>query len=294
MTKPRSFAIAWHRIRRAPYQAISAISIMTMTLFLASAFFLIAAGSQAVLNFFESRPQVNAFFSSEYIPAQTEIDEIKTKVAATGLAETFKYVSKENALEIYRNLNQNDPLLLEAVTAQMLPASVEISTRKPGDLKTIAELLKTQPNIEDVRYAEDIVSTLSKWTNSVRIIGASLVGAHILITLIIILLIIGIKVSARRDEVALLQLVGATPWYISAPFILEGVIYGVVGAVLAWGVSYLLLLSSMDFLNTFLSGIPILPVSLVFMLELLAAEIALGILVGGLGGVIATRRFLKA
>jgi cell division protein FtsX len=176
----------------------------------------------------------------------------------------------------------------------MLPASVEISTRKPEDLRIVADVLKVQKNIEDVQYAEDIVGTLTRWTSSVRTIGAALVGTHILITLIIILLIIGLKVSNRRDEIQLLQLVGATPWFISAPFILEGIIYGVVGGTLAWGVSYLLLLSSMDFLNTFLSGIPILPVPLTFMFQLLGGEVALGTLVGGLGGVIATRRFLKA
>jgi cell division transport system permease protein len=267
---------------------------MTMTLFLASAFFLIAAGSQAVLNFFESRPHVNAFFNSEHIPTQPEIDVIKKQAEDTGLVETFTYVSKEDALNIYKSLNQNNTLLLEAVTSQMLPASVEISTKKPEDLKIVADVLKVQKDIEDVQYAEDIVGTLTKWTSSVRTIGAALVGTHVLITLIIILLIIGLKVSNRRDEIQLLQLVGATPWFISAPFILEGIIYGVVGGTLAWGVSYILLLSSMDFLNTFLSGIPILPVPLTFMLQLLGGEVALGTLVGGLGGVIATRRFLKA
>ena len=292
MTK--SLSSAWHRIRRAPYQTVAAVSIMTMTLFLASAFFLIAAGSQAVLNFFESRPQVNAFFNSEHIPTQPEIDVIKKQAEDTGLVETFTYVSKEDALNIYKSLNQNNTLLLEAVTSQMLPASVEISTKKPEDLKIVADVLKVQKDIEDVQYAEDIVGTLTKWTSSVRTIGAALVGTHVLITLIIILLIIGLKVSNRRDEIQLLQLVGATPWFISAPFILEGIIYGVVGGTLAWGVSYILLLSSMDFLNTFLSGIPILPVPLTFMLQLLGGEVALGTLVGGLGGVIATRRFLKA
>lgn len=292
MTK--SLSTAWHRIRRAPYQTVAAVSIMTMTLFLASAFFLIAAGSQAVLNFFETRPQVNAFFNSQYVPTPEEINVIKSQVEDTGLVEGFTYVSKENAFTIYQSLNQDDPFLLEGVTSQMLPASIEVSTRKPEDLKIVADVLKVQKEVKDVRYAEDIVGTLITWTSSVRVIGIALVGTHVGITLIIILLIIGLKVSNRRDEIQLLQLVGATPWFISAPFILEGIIYGVVGGTLAWAVSYGLLLSSMDFLNAFLSGIPVLPVSLTFMLQLLGGEVALGTFVGGLGGVIATRRFLKA
>jgi cell division transport system permease protein len=290
----RSIFTAWQRIRRAPYQTLAAVSIMTMTLFLASIFFLIAAGSQAVLRYFETRPQINAFFNPDYVPENEEINQIKSQLETTGLVASFKYISKEDALALYRDLNKSDPLLLEAVTAQMLPASLEVSAKSPDDLKILSESIKKQPGIEDVRFAEDIVASLTQWTRSVRLIGASLVGAHILITLIIILLIIGIKVANRRDEILILQLVGATPGFISSPFIWEGILYGVFGAVIAWSISYLVLLSSMDFLKGFLSGIPILPVPFLFMLELLAAELGTGAVVGGLGGIIAARRFLKA
>ena len=292
MTK--AIKVAWIRISRAPYQTLAAVSIMTMTLFLASVFLLLAAGSQAVLKFFETRPQVNAYFSADYLPQTTEIDQIKTRLESTGLVADFRYISKDDALTLYRDLNKSDPLLLEAVTAQMLPASLEISAKSPQDLKVLADAVHQEKGVEDVRFAEDIVTSLTQWTNSVRIIGGSFVGAHILITLVIILLIIGIKVANRRDEILILQLVGATSAYISAPFIWEGIIYGLFGAVIAWGVSYLLLLSSMNFLNSFLSGIPILPVSILFMLKLLAGELAVGALVGSLGGIFATRRFLKS
>src|SRR3989338_6170940 len=242
------FNTAMTRIRRAPYQASAAILIMTMSLFLGSVFFLLAAGSQAVLKYFETRPQINAFFKSDYIPTPSQVDLIKTQLEGTGKTDSVKYMSKEDALRIYKDLNQSDPLLLEAVTAGMLPASIEVSAKDPSDLKLLAQQLKTQDGIDDVRFAEDIVISLTRWTSSVRIIGAALVGAHVFITFIIIMLIIGIKVASRRDEIGLLQLVGATAGYISAPFFWEGIIYGVVGAFLAWGTTYLILLYSMGFL----------------------------------------------
>lgn len=281
------------RIRRSPYQTIAAVSIMTMTLFLACAFFLIAAGSQAVLRYFETRPQVNAFFATDYNPAPGQVEDIKSKLEKTGKADSVKYVSKEDALTIYKELNRNDPLLLEAVTAQMLPASVEVTAKNPADLKPLADELKSVEGIKDVRYAEDIVGQLAKWTSSVRIVGTSLVGAHVFITFTIIMLIIGIKVANRRDEISILQLVGATPGYIAAPFIWEGLLYGLIGAVIAWGTAYLVLLYSTGFLVGFLAGVPILPIPVVFMFEVLAGTIALGALVGGLGGLLAVRRYLK-
>ncbi|MEK9201234.1 MAG: FtsX-like permease family protein, partial [Patescibacteria group bacterium] len=173
------------------------------------------------------------------------------------------------------------------------PASLEISAFELDSLSEIAEKLKTEANIDDVRFAQDIVESLGLWTKSIRIIGIFLVGAHVLITFIVILLVIGIKVAARRDEIFILQLLGATKSYISAPFIYEGMIYGVTGAVIAWGATYLLLLYTMGFWVSFLSGIPILPPPLWFMFSLLGVEVALGILVGSIGAIAATRRFLK-
>jgi len=290
----KHFSRAISRIRRSPYQTIAAVSIMTMTLFLASVFFLVAAGSQAVLKHFETRPQINAYYQQDFVPTPDQLQVITTQVQSTGKAENFKYISKEDALVIYKDLNKTDPLLLEAVTAAMLPASIEVSAKDPKDLRSIADLLKTQEGIEDVRFAEDVVSALTNWTNSVRIVGSSLVGAHVFITFTIILLIISIKVANRRDEIALLQLVGATSGYISSPFIFEGIVYGLIGAILSWGITYLLLLYSMPFLMSFLSGIPVLPPPSGFMLAVLGGEILLGTIVGGLGGAIASRRFLRA
>src|SRR3989338_3585219 len=287
-------ARAASRIRRSPYQTTAAVSIMTMTLFLACAFFFLAAGSQAILRYFETRPQVNAFFTTDYTPSPGQVEKVKSQLVATGKVDSVKFVSKDDALTIYKELNQNDPLLLEAVTAQMLPASIEITAKNPADLKPLADSLKSVEGVADVRYAEDIVGRLSKWTSSVRAIGVSLVSIHIFITFTIIMLIIGIKVANRRDEIALLQLVGATPGYIAAPFIWEGLLYGLAGAVIAWGIAYLVLLYSTGFLVGFLAGIPILPIPVVFMLEVLAGTIALGALVGGLGGLLAVRRYLKA
>lgn len=281
------------RIRRSPYQAFAAVSIMTMTLFLAGVFALLAAGSQAVLKHFETRPQINAYFKQEYVPQPQEIERIKSQLQSTGKVDSVTYITKEEALKIYKDMNNSDPLLLEAVTANMLPASIEVSAKDPSFLGEISNQLKGESGISDVQFAEEIVGILTRWTNSVRIIGISLVGFNVLITFTIILLIISIKVANRRDEISTLQLLGATSSYIGAPFIYEGILYGIFGAVIAWGTIYLLLLYTMGFWVSFLHGIPILPPPVLFMFELLGAEIFLGAFVGGLGGISASQRFLK-
>ena len=281
----------WTHIRRAPYQALAATLIMVLTFFVATIFVLTAAGSQAILNWFETRPQVTAFFEDKVTMEQVDI--LKAKLAQTGKIKEAKYVSKEEALAIYREQNKNDPLLLEMVTANILPASLEVSTTNISYLGEIAQILRQESGVEEVIFQEDVVRSLNNWTNVLRKIGIGLIATLGGVSLLIILVIIGMKVALRREEIEILQLIGGTDWYIRAPFIFEGIFYGVVGAILAWGISYLLLLYSTPFLVGFLAGIPILPVPFLFMLALLGAEILVGALIGTLGSLIAVRRYLK-
>lgn len=281
------------RMRRSPYQVLAAISIMAVTLFLACAFFVVSAGGQEILKYFESRPQLNAFFKSDLVPTPIQIETLKSKLLSTGLVDNIKYISKEDAFNIYRDLNKSDPLLLEAVTSGMLPASIEVSAKNPNNLKNISEILKTESGIEDVRFEEDVVTNLTHWTNSIRLIGLVAVGIHIVITFLVILLIIGLKLAGRKEEIGLMRLVGATFGYIAAPFVWEGIFYGIFGALIAWGTVYLIILYSMGFLLSLLSGIPILPPPILFMFEVLGGTMGLGVVIGALGGWLAVLRFLK-
>ena len=272
---------------------MAAVAIMSVTLFVACAFFVIAAGSQAVLHYFEGRPQLNAYFKSDVIPTPQQVESIKSKLIATGLTEKIRYISKEDAFDIYKNLNKQDPLLLEAVTPGMLPASIETSAKNPADLKSIAETLRLEPGIDDVRFEEDVVINLTRWTNSLRTIGVVFVGTHVFITFLVILLIVGLKVANRKDEISVMQLMGASMGYIAAPFVWEGITYGIIGAVIAWGTVYLIILYSMGFLLTLLAGIPILPPPIVFMFQVLGGTTLLGMIIGAIGGWLAVIRFLK-
>src|SRR3989344_9587405 len=100
-------ATAISRIRRSPYKTAAAVSIMTMTLFLASVFIILASGSQILLKYFETRPQVNAFFVTEYVPPTQEVERISAKLRETGLVNEIRFISKEEAFLIYQDLNQS-------------------------------------------------------------------------------------------------------------------------------------------------------------------------------------------
>lgn len=282
---------SWKQIRRTPYQALTAIFIMTLTFLTISVFTFIVFGSSIVINFFESKPQVTAFFKDE--AKQKNIREVENNLKKTGKISSVRFVSKQQALEIYKEQNKNDPLLLDLVTADILPASLEISTIRIEDLGPVSVALKDSPYISEVVYQKDIVSTLSSWTNAVRIIGTTIIIVLALVSIFIMMMVIGFKVSQKRDEIEIMRLLSATNWYIRWPFMLEGIFYGAVGTLLGWLVASAGLLYATPYLQTFLKGIPLLPVSPLFLVLLLATELLIAIGLGVVASFLAVLRYLK-
>jgi len=276
-------------IRRSPYQSISAVFMTVTTFFIVSIFSLVVLGAGKMLSYFESRPQVTAFFKDD--TTSVEVDSLKSQISASTIVESIRYISKEDALAIYREQNTDNPLLLEMVTADILPASLEVSAKNVTDLESIAELMQKNSSVEEVVFQKDVIDTLKKWVGGIRLTGIVLSSLLIFASLTTIIVILGLKFTARKTEINTLSLLGATSWYIRGPFVSEGIIYGVLGAVLGWGLAYLALLYLTPNFVDFLQGIPLLPVPIWIMFSLLGGEGLLGLLIGGLASLIATRRY---
>lgn len=287
-----SFAkTAWKNIRRSPYQALAAILIMTLTFLTISFFTFLLVGSSKIINYFESKPQVTAFFKNE--AKQEDINSLENQLKATGKIASIKFVSKDEALKIYREQNKNDPLLLDLVTADVLPSSFEISTIKIEDMTAISNMLNKSAIVSDVIYQKDVVSTLAAWTSAIRKLGIALVILLSLVSIFIMATITGIKISQKREDIEIMKLIGATNWYIRWPFLTEGIIYGVIGALVGWIVATGTLLYATPFLESFLKGIPVLPVSYVDLLLLLGLELLFAVFLGAISSFLAVLRYSK-
>lgn len=247
----------WQRLRRTPYQTIASLFMIFMTLFVVAIFLLLAASSSAILSYFESKPQLTVFFKDE--KDKTSTDQLLEKLKATGKVAQAVYISKEQALAAYREQNKNDPLLLEMVTADILPSSLEISATSPKYLVELAEIARKEQGIDEVILQKEVVDALISWTSTIRRVGIIFIIFLLLSTFFILLTSIGMKIAFRKEEIEILRLVGATSWYIRRPFILEGITYGLVGATAAWIVLSGLVLYFNPFIASFLRGIPELP-----------------------------------
>lgn len=281
----------WKHVRRSPYQALAAILIMTLTFLSISFFSFVIFGSSRIITYFESKPAVTAFFKEE--ATQADIDGVAESVKQTGKVASVRYVSKKEALEIYKRQNQDDPLLLDLVTEDILPASLEIATVKIEDLNGISTQLQQSSFISEVVYQKDIVNTLAAWTDALRKIGVALVVVLAAVSIFIMVTIIGFKISQKKEEIEIMRLLSATKWYVRWPFLLEGIFYGVTGAFIGWGIATGALLYATPLLEGFLRGIPLLPVSPAFLGMLLLAELFLAVILGTFSSFLAVLRYLK-
>lgn len=296
----RLLPTTWKHIRRSPYQALAAIITLFLTFLLGGMVFLASTASVFILNYFESKPQITVFFADK--ATKDDADTLTKTLTATGKVASTKYVSKEDALAIYREQNKNDPLLLEMVTADILPASLEVSATDPKYLKDLEPTIRAASGVEEVVFQKDVVDTLLAWTNAIRIAGGAVAGILAVDSLLIIVTVIGMKIAIRREEIEILRLVGASPWYIRMPFVLEGGMYGVTGAFASWViitglvvwvrpmiVGFLGMIPSISLVLTSATSTPFLLASAGFM----GGMILVGFLLGSFGSLIALSRYLK-
>ncbi len=261
------FKILKQHLSRSPYQSLAAVLVVSLSLFLISVFFFLGVGSQAALKYFETRPQLIIYLKDE--AKLQDIELLKAKILATGKVKNINYVTKEDALKLYKELFKDKPLLLDMVTANILPASLEISPYELTSVKTLAEELKKEGIVEDFDYEEDVVSSLTKLVSFLRKIGLGIAAFLLIISGLTVLVVLGMKIFQRKTEIEILKLLGASSSYIRLPLYMEGIFYGLVSAFISWGLSYLAILYSTPFLIHFLNGVPLFPIPVIFLLYVL-------------------------
>jgi cell division transport system permease protein len=276
-------------MRRSPYQAIAATIVVAMTFFVTYEFGLVMLGAQKVLTYFETRPQVTAFFTDEVTEAN--LLGLKQSMEQQAYVSSVNYISKQKALEIYREQNKQDPLLLEMVTADILPASLEVSATSVDKLPQIQSDLLAVKGVEEVVYQQDIVERLTKWTRGLWKAGMIRIVLLTLMSFLVLTIIISLRVSTKRAEITTMRLLGATAWFINGPFVVEGAIYGILGSIIAWGITYILLLYETPMLMSFVGDVGLLPINPLMMLELLVVMSFVALVLGMLSGSISSARF---
>lgn len=141
------------------------------------------------------------------------------------------YVSKKDAYEIFKNLNQNEPILLEAASEDVFPASLEIRTKELVSLSELASEYKGREGVEEIKFFEDVVEEFRFWRNVVYIVGFVIGLIFLFLSFAIVMATLRISIGAKSEEIEIMKLVGASDEYIQKPFVLQGISFGLLSTV---------------------------------------------------------------
>ena len=261
--------------RRAPLLSALGVTTIAFSLFAFGLFSLVALNIRSALRTIEERVEVRAFLTDN-----APVDSIATMMEELGKRPDVlrvEYIDKDQALTRAR---QELGEFKDVFEAGFLPASLDIRMREghrdPASVLKIADVVRTLPYVEDVRYGADWIEKLHRIRNVAAAAGAVLGIAFAAVAIIIISASIRMTVLARAREIGIMRLVGATDAFVKRPFLLDGFAKGVMGGLLAllftWGAHTVV---SKNFLQT-----DFFPVSL--SIVGVAAGAALGTLVSAL------------
>src|SRR3989339_482047 len=212
----------WTSIRRTPYQSLSTFLVLFFTLFLSLMLFVSLTFLYSALGYLETKPQVTVYFQKK--TPEDQIFKVRDELMSSGKVLNIKYTNQNEAFNIYKQLNKDNPLLLEMVSADILPPSLEIYAKKPIFLPEIAEYLKKQGDIDEVQYEKDIIDKLLVLTNTIRKTALIFFSYLILMSIVVLTTTILFKIALKTSEITLLKLIGATNFYIRKPYIMESII----------------------------------------------------------------------
>jgi cell division transport system permease protein len=270
--------------------AIIATATITVAFVVLGGFLILTSNLERVFTRWQDAAEFSVYLSDTASPEQRAV--IGKTLRESAVVADFEVVSKEDAL---RRFKQNFGVLAEAagdLTANPLPGSVEVRLRpnaNPTDVASLAEKAAGLAGVADVRYDRQWIQRLMYAVDIVRAGGFVLAALLVFAAALTVASVVRLALFARREEIHIMQLVGAPIAYIRGPFIVEGLIQGALGAIAALIVLWVGFLTVRSRADVWLAG-AIEPASLVFLsLPIAAALLAAGAAVGALGGFIAAR-----
>ncbi len=289
------FRRVFRNIRQSPVLCSAAVGTVAVALTILAFFSLIVINVQSLAAHWSEEIQIVAYLEREPSPAR--LKQWRASIEEMPEVAAVLYVDQQEALRRFKSRLGSDSDLLEGFGAEILPASLEISLREQyrtrESAETVVGRLRHNPELAEFNYGQDWLERFEAFLELLRF-GAVVLGIFLLFAaLFIVANTIKLTLYARRDELEIMALVGATSWFIKIPFLLEGALQGALGALLA-------LIGALALFQLFLRQglVALLSVSggdqvvfLVWQQQLML--VGTGILLGLVGSVLSLRKFVR-
>jgi cell division transport system permease protein len=235
--------VAWRLSRRAavnlwraPLPSLVSVLTISLALFLGVSFVLGVLAARALLTSWGAQASVTLYLDKQTTDAQARA--LADKVSAASKDVEVRYVDRALALQRLRGELGDMAPALDGLSQNPLPPSLEITPRvvlPPAEVRMLAAQLGQLPGVTEVDYGREWLDKLEALARGLRVFGAGALFAVLGAALLVVANTIRLAVYARRDEIEIMKLVGATDGYVRAPFLMEGALQGLLGAALALG-----------------------------------------------------------
>lgn len=278
--------------RRNWVMSFASVSAVSVSLILLGFFVLLSITLKGLIQDVEKDFGLIEVFLVDTAP-QAKVIDLQKRLQKDPDVRSVTFISKDEALERLKKDFKEDPSFLEEIEVNPLPASLEIRLRDPQNWAAVVKRVgQDKKVIDEVKYAEQTAQRLFAVTKVVRWLGVIFISLLTFAALVLISNTIRLAIFSRRKEIQIMKLVGASNWFIRWPFILEGVMQGTLGALLAAGVLYY---AKTFFFLKAQELIPFLAVDLNAGMfgGILLYMVLGGVLIGAIGSTVALRRFLQ-
>ncbi|MCL6639510.1 MAG: permease-like cell division protein FtsX [Firmicutes bacterium] len=286
------FREAFYSIFRNNWISIASVGVVAVSLLILGGSLLLVLNANHLARGLESSVEITLFLRDK--TSRDQVTILKQRLLAMDGVASAEFIPKEQALEeMKRNLGEKRDILAGLEEKNPLPDAFRVKARQVEQVSLLAGRFEGWPEVDQVRYGQGVVEklmALSRWVRTAGLVTMLLLGAA---AIFLIATTIRLSVFARRREIEIMKFLGATNWFVRFPFLLEGVILGLCGSLLAVAALYFgygslvgNLQLSLPFMELITDRGLILPV--------LEALLGLGLLIGAMGSIISMRRFLKA
>lgn len=282
-------------IRENPFINLVTVGTIAIAMLLEGSFLLVFWNLQAVVDRLTRDVEISAYLRDDATPAS--VAALGERLRRQPEVEDVRFVSKAEALAVFQKQNPEDKALLEGLGENPLPASYQVKLgaryRDAENVTRVAADLASDGAVDEVEYGQEWIAKFTAFLKLLQIAGIGLGAMLVLAVVFVVSNTIKLAVFARRDELEIMQLVGATPMFIRIPYLLEGVVQGGMGASLALAGLWFGWRTGSEYAARSLA-----PVFGTGSLEFLpaphaAALVAGGVLLGFFGSLFAMGRFLK-
>ena len=286
------FREAIQSIVRNSWISVASVGVVAVSLLILGSSLLLVLNANHIAANLESSVEISLFLKEQV--TKDEVADLEDEIAGLPEVTEVVFVSKQQALEEMRdNFGEKSDILAGLEEKNPLPDALRIRTYNVEQVAPLAAALENYDEVDQVRYGQGVVEkllALSKWVRTAGLVTMVLLG---IAAVFLIATTIRLSVYSRRKEIGIMKILGATNWFVQFPFVLEGMILGLIGSLLAVIVIYFGYISLIDNIQLSLPFMQLVT-DRSLIKPLMQGLLLVGLAIGAAGSMISMRKFIKA